>query len=91
MNEEDFLTEEQKVGIERWNDIYNAVEIINECLMKVGERLNNIEKVISETPTPDKIYYKPPGYDDYLSMKQNDDELYKRIGVLEERLDGMQD
>ena len=89
MNEEDFLTEEQKIAIERWNDVYNAFDIINECLMKVGERVNDLEKAISEMPTPDKIYYKPPGTEEYLNIKGNYDELYKRIGAIEERLNGM--
>ena len=89
MNEEDFLTEEQKIAIERWTDVYNAFDIINECLMKVGERVNNLEKVISEMPTPDKIYYKPPGTEEYLNIKGNYDELYNRIGAIEERLNGM--
>jgi len=88
MNEDELLTDEQKQQIERWNDVYNAIEIINECLMKLGERVEELEKRVAEIPTPDKIYYKPPGCDEYLSMKGNYDELYKRIGALE---NGLQD
>ena len=36
-----------------------ALNTINDCLVKVGERLNAIEKYVSELPTPDKTYYKP--------------------------------
>ena len=38
-----------------------ALNTINDCLVKVGERLNAIEKYVSELPTPDKTYSKPTG------------------------------
>jgi hypothetical protein len=90
MNEEDFLTEEQKQEIQRWEGVYTSLNTINECLVAVGNRLEAIEKFVSELPTPDKVFYKPKGYDDYLNMKQNYDELYGRIIKLEERIDGLQ-
>lgn len=91
MNEDDFLTEEQKDEIKRWESVFTSLNTINECLITVGKRLDQLEKYVSELPTPDKTYYKPKGYEDYLDMKQNYDELYGRINKLEERLDGMQD
>ena len=37
-------------------------------------------------PTPDKTYYKPEGQDEYLNIKGNYDQIYKRLKKLE---DGM--
>ena len=32
---------------------------INECLLALGKRLQEVEKYVSELPTPAKTYYKP--------------------------------
>ena len=57
---------------------------INECLLALGKRLQEVEKYVSELPTPAKTYYKPEGYEDYLNLKENFDELYRRIRELED-------
>ena len=64
------------------DDIATALNAINECIQALTARIVEIEKYLSELPTPDKIYYKPKGYDDYLTMKENFDELYKKVGEL---------
>lgn len=66
--------------IESLND---ALDAINQCLIKLNERIENIENYLNELPTPDKVYYKPNGYDDYLNIKGNYDEIYRRIEELE--------
>ena len=63
--------------------IGQALVTINNCLISLGKRLEDVEKYVSELPTPDKTYYKPEGYDDYLNLKENFDELYRRVGELE--------
>ena len=63
--------------------IGTALAAVNECLMALGKRLEDVEKYVSELPTPAKTYYKPEGYDDYLNLKENFDELYKRVRELE--------
>lgn len=60
-----------------------ALNTINECLVKVGERLNAIEKYVSELPTPDKTYYKPKGKEEYMNIKDNFDEIYSRLNKIE--------
>ena len=60
-----------------------ALAAVNECLIALGKRLEDVEKYVSELPTPAKTYYKPEGYDDYLNLKENFDELYKRVRELE--------
>jgi hypothetical protein len=74
--------------IDPWQDNQEAHEVINMCLGQIGERLAEIEKYLNELPTPDKIMYKPKGAEDYLNMKENYDEIYKRLEALESGLQG---
>ena len=60
-----------------------SLKNINECLLALGKRLQEVEKYMTELPTPAKTYYKPEGYEDYLNLKENFDEIYRRIGELE--------
>ena len=60
---------------------------INECIKLLAERVKEIEKYVSELPTPAKTYYKPKGYDDYMNLSGNFTEIYRRL----DKLDGMQD
>lgn len=64
--------------------IGQAFVAVNEVLKSLVERVHKLEEYVNELPTPDKIYYKPKGYDDYLNLKQNFDELYKRVRELED-------
>lgn len=59
---------------------------INECLLALGKRIQEVEKYVSELPTPAKTYYKPEGYEDYLNLKQTFDEIFRRIRELENGL-----
>tara|TARA_R100000030_G_scaffold6369_1_gene4291 strand:+ start:34 stop:273 length:240 start_codon:yes stop_codon:yes gene_type:complete len=63
--------------------IGQVITNINECLLALGKRLQEVEKYVSELPTPAKTYYKPEGYEDYLNLKGNFDEIYRRIKELE--------
>lgn len=66
-----------------WKDNQEAHEAINMCLVQIGERLKEIEQYLNSVPTPDKILYKPNGAEDYLNMKENYDEIYRRLEALE--------
>ena len=61
-----------------------SLKNINECLLALGKRLQEVEKYMTELPTPAKTYYKPEGYEDYLNLKQNYDEIYRRLRELED-------
>lgn len=74
--------------IDRWADNAEAHQIINECLVSLAERLKKLEEYVVHIPTPDKILYKPKGEEEYLSLKENYDLIYKSI---EELRNGMQD
>ena len=60
-----------------------SLKNINQCLLALGKRLQEVEKYVSELPTPAKTFYKPEGYEDYLNLKENFDEIYRRIRELE--------
>ena len=76
--------------IDPWLDNKEAHEAINMCLSAIVKRLEGIEKFVNEMPTPDKTYYKPSGHEDYLNTKENYDNIYDRLKVLEEKVYGMQ-
>ena len=66
-----------------WEDNNEAHEIINECIKGLSERLAELVKYTEAIPTPDKVLYKPKGYEEYLYINQNYDEIYRRIEKLE--------
>ena len=66
-----------------WEDNKEAHEVINECVKGLGERLAEVVKYVNEIPTPDKVLYKHKGHKDYLNIKENYDEIYRRIEKLE--------
>ena len=76
MSEEAQVQEEYKVE--------DALLAINECLVAVHKRLEALETYVKELPTPEKTYYKPEGYEDYLNIPENFKEIYKRLGSLED-------
>lgn len=80
----------------RFGDIHDAMETVNDCLIKIGERLNDLESAhnivveyIEKIQSVDKVLYKPVGTDiqnemeGYLNIKENLDLIYQRLGVLE--------
>lgn len=73
---------------ERWEEIVKNNEMINDILLKLGERLENLEKYVQALPTPDKTMYRPPNHEEYLNIKENYDLLYRRLEALE---NGMQE
>ena len=80
------ITEPETVEITA-QQIGESLTNINKCLRVLGERLKEVEKHMSELPTPAKTYYKPEGYDDYMNLAGNFTEIYKRLDKIE---NGMQ-
>ena len=74
---------EQTTEEEEVEKIQNALKGLSDCMSKITERLIELERFVSEIPTPDKTLYKPNGYTDYLNIKGNYDEIYRRISELE--------
>ncbi len=73
---------------EQWSEVVKNNEMINGVLMKIGERLEHLEKYVQALPTPDKTMYRPPNHEEYLNIKENYDLLYRRLEALE---NGMQE
>ena len=66
--------------------IAEALAAVNQVLITLEKRLRDVEKYVSELPTPAKTFYKPDGYDDYMNLKENFDELYRRVERIENGL-----
>ena len=66
--------------------IAEALGAVNQVLMALEKRIRDVEKYVSELPTPAKTFYKPDGYDDYMNLKENFDELYRRVERIENGL-----
>ena len=68
----------------------DAFDVVNETIIKItsnqkiiADRVENIEKTLSQIPTPDKIMYKPVG-EDYMNLGDNFDMLYAKIKELQQ-------
>lgn len=64
--------------------IAESLMAVNECLIAIHKRLEAVETYVNELPTPEKTYYKPEGYEDYLNIPENFKEIYKRLSSLED-------
>ena len=77
---------EEKVQVpteEEVQQIADNLDVINECLIKLGERVKAIEDYVQQLSPADKIFYKPKGSEEYLNLQDNFNEIYKRLGALE--------
>lgn len=72
----------------RFADNDQAHEILNRCILSIAEKIKEIEEYLINVPTPDKVYYKPPGEEEYLNLKENFDLIYSKLDKLEARLNG---
>ena len=88
------MTEEEQIVIQeidaRFVNIGEALKTLNECILTLDKRLKDVEKIVSaiveahtHLQTVDKVVYKPPGGDEYMSVKDNLDLIYDRLETLE--------
>ena len=68
---------------DHWVDNTEAHDVLNSAIKSIGERLAEVIKYVNELPTPDKVLYKPKGKEDYLNIRENYDEIYRRLEALE--------
>tara|TARA_Y100001968_G_scaffold207736_1_gene190901 strand:- start:49648 stop:49962 length:315 start_codon:yes stop_codon:yes gene_type:complete len=66
-----------------WQDNAEAHEVLNQCVQGLAERLGEVTKYVNDLATPEKILYKPKGAEEYLNIKENYDEIYRRLEELE--------
>lgn len=69
------------------DDNAEAHEILNNTIISIKGNIDEIVNHIAALPTPDKILYKPEGAD-YMSIKENFDHIYERLGRLEKAVFG---
>jgi len=58
-----------------------AIKVIIDRLVKLEEAFNSLQELILSGG----ITYRPRGYDVHLNMKENYDEIYKRLDELQHR------
>ena len=64
--------------------IADSLSAINECIINLGERVKAIEDYVQELSPANKIFYKPKGSEEYLNLSDNFNQIYKRLGELED-------
>ena len=75
-----------KETVNQWQDNQAAHEAINMCLEAIAGRLVEIEKRVSELPTPDKTFYQPPDEDKDLDLFQNFTKIYEKLDKIEKKV-----
>lgn len=75
---------------ERFVDIGEALKTVNECILTLNERLTTCESTLSaiveahnHLQTVDRVTYRPPGSEEYMTVKDNLDLIYDRLEKLE--------
>ena len=79
---------------DNFNDIANALKVVNECLLSLANRVTELESVVSalveannECVSFDKVVYKPLcGTEDHVSIKDNLDIIYSKLEELEKNV-----
>ena len=64
-------------------EVAEALNAINDCLIALGKRLQEVEEYVATMNFSEKILYKPNGKEKYLNIKENYDLIYERLDKLE--------
>ena len=66
-----------------------ALDGLNQIAVNLAERVVNIEKYVSETPSIDKIQYKPKNSEENLDFVQIINDLYEKIEIIDKKVDNL--
>ena len=77
------------MNIDKDQDLEEYIEGLNEVTQVLAERVVDIEKWASETPTLDKIAYNPKNSDENLNFMQIINDLYSKIELLDKKMDNL--
>ena len=64
-------------------EVAEALNAINDCLIALGKRLQEVEEYVATMNIAEKVLYKPNGQEKYLNIKENYDLIYQRLDKLE--------
>ena len=64
-------------------EVAEALNAINDCLIALGKRLQEVEEYVATMNIAEKVLYKPNGHEKYLNIKENYDLIYERLDKLE--------
>ena len=66
-----------------------ALNTVNECIIKLAERTQIIEEYVAETPSLDKIQYNPKNTEENLNFYQIINDLYEKIEIMDKKVDNL--
>ena len=66
-----------------------ALNTVNECLVRLAERMQIIEEYVSEAQTLDKIQYTPKDSDQNLNFFAIINDLYAKIEIIDKKVDNL--
>ena len=66
-----------------------ALNTVNECLVRLAERTQIIEEKVSEAQTLDKIQYTPKDSDQTLNFFAIINDLYRKIEIIDKKVDNL--
>lgn len=66
-----------------------ALNSVNECIIKLAERTQIIEEYVSEAQTLDKIQYTPKDSDQTLNFFAIINDLYRKIEIIDKKVDNL--
>jgi hypothetical protein len=66
-----------------------ALNSVNECIVKLAERTQIIEEFVSEAQTLDKIQYTPKDSDQTLNFFAIINDLYRKIEIIDKKVDNL--
>ena len=66
-----------------------ALNSVNECIVKLAERTQIIEEYVSEAQTLDKIQYTPKDSDQNLNFFAIINDLYAKIEIIDKKVDNL--
>ena len=73
------------MNIDKDQDLEEYKQTTNECMQILAEKVVDLEKWASETPTLDKIAYNPKNSDENLNFMQIINDLYSKIELLDKK------
>ena len=77
------------MNIDKDQDLEEYKQTTNECMQILAEKVVDLEKWASETPTLDKIAYNPKNSDENLNFMQIINDLYSKIELLDKKMDNL--
>ena len=77
------------MNIDKDQDLEEYNQTTHESMQILAEKVVDLEKWASETPSLDKIAYNPKNSDENLNFMQIINDLYSKIELLDKKMDNL--